>query len=111
MGKGFGGGMPGNMKALMQQAQKMQQDLMKAQEESENFTEEGSAGGGMVKAVANGKNQIVSLEIEKEVVDPEDVEMLQDLIVAASNEALRKVGEKVKEEMAKMTGGMQIPGL
>jgi len=74
-------------------------------------TIEASAGGGMVKAVANGRQQIVSISIEKEVVDPEDVEMLQDLIVAAVNDALTQSQQMVSEEMNKLTGGMNIPGL
>lgn len=110
MGKGFGG-IPGNMQGLMKQAQKMQENIQKAQEDSEALQAEASAGGGMVKAVANGKNQLISLEIERDVVDPEDVEMLQDLIVAAANEALAKVQESVRQELAKATGGMSIPGL
>ena len=110
MVKGFGG-MPGNMQAMMKQAQKMQQDLQKAQEEAKTMTAEGSAGGGMVRAVAGGDNRIVSIHIEKQVVDPEDVEMLQDLIVAACNEALTKVQEKVQERLSQVTGGLNIPGL
>lgn len=110
MSKGFGG-MPGNLQEMMKQAQKMQEKLLKAQQEAENITGDASSGGGMVKAVANGKNQIVELKIEKEVVNPEDIEMLQDLIVAAVNESLQKVQEAMKQEMSKVTGGMNIPGL
>lgn len=110
MAKGFGG-MPGNIQAIMKQAQKMQQQLQKTQEEAANLTADGSSGGGMVKVVANGKNQLVSIAIEKEVVNPSDVEMLQDLILAACNEALNKAQDKLKEEVAKVTGGMDIPGL
>ncbi len=110
MAKGFGG-MPGNMQALMKQAQEMQKQLLKAQENAETITDEGSSGGGMVRVVASGKNQLVSIEIEKDVVNPEDLEMLQDLILAASNEALRKVQEKVRSEVGKVTGGLNIPGL
>ncbi|MDC0359088.1 YbaB/EbfC family nucleoid-associated protein [Oligoflexia bacterium] len=109
MAKGFGG-MPGNMQALMKQAQQMQTDLMKAQEQAESLTSEGSAGGGMVKAVANGKNEITALSIDKEVLT-DDVDMLQDLVIAAVNEALRKVQEVVKEQVGKVTGGLNIPGL
>lgn len=105
------GGLPGNMQALMKQAQQMQQKLLDAQERADEYEEEGTSGGGMVKVVANGKNQVVSLAIEKDVVDPEDVDMLQDLIIAATNEALRKVGEKVKTELGKITGGMNLPGM
>ena len=110
MAKGFGG-MPGNMQAMMKQAQKMQKDLAKAQEEAESLTGEGTAGGGMVTAVADGKNKIVSLTIEKDVVDPEDIEMLQDLVQAAVNDALTKVQEEVQATLGKVTGGMQIPGM
>jgi len=110
MAKGFPG-MPGNMQDIMKQAQKMQERLLKAQEESANTVSEATSGGGMVRAVANGKNQIVELKIEKEVVNPEDIEMLQDLIVAACNEALQKVQAALKEEMGKLTGGLNIPGL
>ena len=96
---------------LMKQAQKMQSQLAKIQEEAANKSVEASSGGGMVTVTANGKQQILSLRIEREVVDPEDVEMLQDLIVAAVNEALNKAQELVAEEMSKVTGGLQIPGL
>lgn len=110
MGRGFGG-VPGNMQAMLRQAQKMQQDLQKAQESAKLITAEGSAGGGMVKAVVNGDNHIVSFMIDKQVVDPNDVEMLQDLIKAAANEALTKVQTAVQEELGKVTGGINIPGL
>jgi len=101
----------GGIGNLMKQAQKMQSQMAKIQEEMAGRTVEASAGGGMVSAVANGKQEIVSVRIEKEVVDPEDVEMLQDLLVAAVNEALKKSQEMVSEEMSKLTGGFQIPGL
>lgn len=100
--------MLGNM---MRQAQKMQEEMMRAQEEAKQKTVEATAGGGMVTVIANGGNEIVSIKIEKDVVDPEDVEMLQDLVMAASNEALRRAQEMVAEEMSKITGGMQLPGL
>jgi DNA-binding YbaB/EbfC family protein len=96
---------------LMRQAQKMQEEMMKAQEEAKKKTVEATAGGGMVTVVANGAGQLISIKIEKDVVDPEDVEMLQDLILAASNEALRRAQEVVSDDMSKLTGGMQIPGL
>jgi hypothetical protein len=96
---------------MMKQAQKLQSKMMKMQEELGERTVESAAGGGMVKVVANGKQQIVSIQIEKEVVDPEDVEMLQDLIMAAVNDALAKSQEMVSSEMGKLTGGMNIPGL
>jgi len=110
MAKGFGG-MPGNMQDMLKQAQKMQQDIAKMQEEAQSMTAEGSAGGGMVTAVANGKHQIESVAIDKEVVNPDDIEMLQDLVAAAANEALRNVQEQIQEKMSKITGGMSIPGM
>jgi DNA-binding YbaB/EbfC family protein len=96
---------------MVKQAQKLQSQMMKMQEELASRTVEASAGGGMVKAVANGKQQIESILIEKEVVDPEDVDMLQDLVLAAVNDALNKSQEMVSSEMGKLTGGMKIPGL
>jgi hypothetical protein len=96
---------------MMKQAQKLQTKMMKLQEELGQRTVEATAGGGMVKVIANGKQQIESIEIEKEVVDPEDVDMLQDLIVAAINDALNKSQEMVSSEMSKLTGGLSIPGL
>ncbi len=96
---------------MMKQAQKLQSKMMKLQEELAERTIEASSGGGMVKVVANGKQQVVSIDIEKEVVDPEDVEMLQDLVLAAVNDALAKSQEMVSSEMGKLTGGMNIPGL
>ena len=100
-----------NMKNLMKQAQQLQSKMAKMQEEMAEKTIEASAGGGMVKVVANGKQEVVSIHIEKEVVDPEDVEMLQDLILAAVNEALMQSQKMVSDEMGKLTGGMNIPGL
>ena len=106
----FPGGNKG-MKDLMKQAQKMQQDLAKAQEELANKIVEGSSGGGMVTVKMNGKNQIISLKIDKEVVDPEDVEMLEDLIIAAINEAHEKISQTSQNELSKLTGGINIPGM
>jgi len=100
-----------NMKQLMKQAQQMQNKMARMQEEMALKTIEASAGGGMVKVVANGKQEVVSIHIEKEVVDPEDVEMLQDLILAAVNEALAQSQKMVSAEMSKLTGGLNIPGL
>ena len=96
---------------IMKQAQLMQQKMQRLQEEAAEKTAEASVGGGAVTAVVNGKNQILSLSIKKEAVDPEDVEMLQDLIVAAVNEALAKVHADLAEQMSKVTGGLSIPGL
>ena len=95
----------------MKQAQQLQAKMAKMQEEMGTKTIEASAGGGMVKVVANGRQEIISIHIEKEVVDPEDVEMLQDLILAAVNEALVQSQKMVSDEMSKLTGGMSIPGL
>ncbi len=95
----------------MKQAQKLQADMERLQEELGSQSVEGTAGGGMVKAVVTGKQEVVSIAIEKEVVDPEDVEMLQDLVTAAVNEALRKSRDMMTEQMSKLTGGMNIPGL
>ncbi len=100
-----------NMGKMMKQAQQLQNKMEKLQEEMAHKTIEASAGGGMVKAVANGRQEIVSISIEKEVVDPEDVDMLQDLIVAAVNDALSQSQQMVSNEMSKLTGGMNIPGL
>jgi len=95
---------------LMKQAQMMQEKIQKAQEEAATKTAEATAGGGMVTAVANGAMEIVSVKIEKEVVDPDDIDMLQDLVTAACNEALKKAQEMMSEEMSKITGGMGLPG-
>ncbi|MCI4625469.1 MAG: YbaB/EbfC family nucleoid-associated protein [Candidatus Magnetoovum sp. WYHC-5] len=96
---------------LMREAQKLQEKMVKMQEEASQKTAEASSGGGMVTAVANGTGQLVSIKIDKEVVNPDDIEMLQDLIVAACNEAIKRAQEHVQEEMSKMTGGLQIPGM
>ncbi len=100
-----------SMGNMMKQAQKLQAKMMKLQEELAEKTIEGSAGGGMVKAVANGKQQVISIRIEKEVIDPEDPDMLQDLVLSAVNDALQKSQEMVSDEMGKLTGGFNIPGL
>lgn len=96
---------------IVKQAQMMQQKMARLQEEMESRQVEASAGGGMVTAVVNGKQKLVSLRIEKSAVDPEDVEMLQDLVVAAVNEAVKKSQEMMQAEMGKLTGGFNIPGL
>jgi DNA-binding YbaB/EbfC family protein len=96
---------------MMKQAQQLQSKMMKLQEELAEKTVESSSGGGMVKVTANGRQQILSIQVEKEVVDPDDVEMLQDLILAAVNDALAKAQEMVSSEMSKLTGGLNIPGL
>ena len=106
---GYGGGM--NQMQMMKQAQKMQQDLLKMQEELENATYTATSGGGVVTATVSGKREITSLVIEPDAVDPEDVDMLQDLIIAAVNEALRTVTETTNARMGAVMGGMKIPGL
>lgn len=103
MKKGLGG--------LMKQAQRMQAEMARIQEEAGTKTVEASAGGGMITVVANGRQEILSIRIDPEVVSPDDVDMLQDLVVAAVNEALRKAQEMMTEEMSKLTGGLNIPGL
>ncbi|MEE2904563.1 MAG: YbaB/EbfC family nucleoid-associated protein [Myxococcota bacterium] len=100
-----------NIQEMMRQAQRMKGKIEKIQEEVGNKTVEGTAGGGMVVVVANGKNEIKSVRIEKEVVDPDDIEMLQDLIVAATNQAISRAGEMMQNEVGKVTGGMGIPGM
>ena len=97
--------------SIMKQAQKIQAQIAKMQEELSSRTVEASAGGGMITVVTNGKQEVVSIRIEPEVIDASDREMLQDLVVAAVNEALRKSQEMVSEEMKKITGGLNIPGL
>lgn len=96
---------------IMREAQKLQAEMQRLQDEAKQKTVEASSGGGMVTVVANGGGEIVSIRIEKDVVNPDDVEMLQDLIVAAANEALRRAQELVNESMSKLTMGLQIPGL
>ena len=103
--------MGGNMQQLARQAQKLQQQMTKKQEEIEAREFEASAGGGMATAKVNGKRELLSLTIKPEAVDPDDVEMLQDLIVAAVNEALRQASDTMEQEMGKMTGGLGMLGL
>jgi len=95
---------------LMKQAQMMQEKMAKAQEEAGLKTVEASAGGGMVTVTTNGKMEVLSVKIEKEVVNPDDVEMLQDLVVAAVNEAIKKAQDMMSDEMGKITGGLGLPG-
>ena len=103
-------GMP-NMGSLMKTAQKLQEKMTKLQEELGEKTVETSSGGGMVTVVANGKQEIVSIKIDPEVVDASDVEMLEDLVLAAVNDALYQAKQMVSEEMGKLTGGVKIPGI
>ena len=109
MAKFNGGGMPGNMNNLMKQAQKMQRQMEEMQEEMEGKTLEITSGGGAVKVVITGKKEIKSLELSADIVDPDDIEMLQDLIIAAVNEAIRQADEMMNREMGKITGGMNMP--
>ena len=110
MARGGFPGMPGgNMQQMLKQAQKMQANLTKAQEELEAREFEASAGGGMVTVKANGKREILSLEIKPEAVDPDDVEMLQDMVMAAVNEVMRTIETTSNEQMGKLTGGMNLP--
>ena len=105
-----GGGMPGNMANLMKQAQKMQRQMEEMQKELETKTVEATAGGEAVKVVVNGRKEVVEIELKPEVVDPEDIEMLQDLVMAAINEGLRKADEMVNSQMSTITGGLNLPG-
>ena len=113
MAKGGFRGMPGggNQAAMMKQAQKMQQDLLRMQQEQENKTFTAKAGGGMVAATVNGKHEMVNLEINPEAVDPDDVEMLQDMVIAAVNEAMRTADAEAAQNMSRLTGGMNLGGL
>jgi DNA-binding YbaB/EbfC family protein len=106
-------GMPGGMNqaAMMKQAQKMQQEMLRMQEEMENKTYTAKAGGGMVSASVNGKHEVVDLQINPEAVDPDDVEMLQDMIIAAVNEAMRTADAEAASNMSRLTGGLNLGGL
>ena len=103
--------MGGNMAKMMNQVQKMQADMARLQEELGQRTVESSAGGGVVKVMVNGKQEVLAIDIKPEAVDPEDVEMLQDLVLTAVNDALNQSRDMVAAEMNKITGGMNIPGL
>ncbi|XBC98433.1 YbaB/EbfC family nucleoid-associated protein [Pseudalkalibacillus hwajinpoensis] len=109
MKRGMGGG--GNMNNMMKQMQKMQKDMAKAQEELKDKVVEGSAGGGMVLVKANGHKEILEVIVKEEVVDPDDIDMLQDLVLAATNDALRNVDEMVNKDMGKFTQGLNMPGM
>lgn len=103
--------MKGGMGNLVKQAQQMQQKMQKMQEEMAHKTVDASVGGGMVMVTANGRSEVVSVKIDPAAIDPDDVEMLEDLVLAGVNEALRKAQEVMASEMSKLTGGMKIPGL
>ncbi len=107
---GFPGAMPNNMNNLMKQAQKMQKQMEDMQANLDTLEFEAAVGGGVVKAKVNGKKELVKVTIDPEAVDPDDVEMLEDLVVAAVNEAIRKADEEVNGRMSKLTGGMNMPG-
>ena len=109
--KGYGGGAPANMNDMIKQAQKMQDLMAEKQAELNERTFEASVGGGAVSAVVTGAKEVSSVTIKPEVVDPDDVEMLQDLIVAAVNEALRTADEITSSEMDQITGGVKLPGM
>ncbi|MBO4938379.1 MAG: YbaB/EbfC family nucleoid-associated protein [Oscillospiraceae bacterium] len=113
MARGGFRGMPGGMNqaAMMKQVQKMQQDMLRMQEEQEAKTYSAKAGGGMVTATISGKNELVALEINPEAVDPDDVEMLQDMVIAAVNEAIRAAETDKANTMSKLTGGLNLGGL
>lgn len=113
MAKGGFRGMPGGMNqaAMMKQAQKMQQEMLRMQEEMENKTYSATAGGGMVTATVNGKHEVMNLEINPEAVDPDDVEMLQDMVIAAVNEAMRTADAEAANNMSRLTGGLNLGGL
>ena len=106
-------GMPGgmNQSAMLKQAQKMQQEMLRMQEEQENKTFSATAGGGMVSATVNGKHEVLNLTIKPEAVDPDDVEMLQDTIIAAVNEAMRNADSDASNKMSRLTGGLNLSGL
>ena len=113
MAKGGFRGMPGgrNQAAMMKQAQKMQQEMLRMQQEMETKTFTAAAGGGMVKATVNGKHEVVDLVINPEAVDPDDVEMLQDMVIAAVNEAMRTADTESANNMSRLTGGLNLGGL
>ena len=106
-----GMGAPGNMSGMMKQVQKMQEDMAALQTELEEREYEVSAGGGMVTVKMNGKHELLNLDIKPEIVDPDDIETLSDVILAAVNEAIKKVDAESQSEMSKVTGGLNIPGL
>lgn len=108
--KGVGGG-PQNMNSMIKQAQKMQEDIGVLQEELDAREYEISAGGGVVKVKINGKHEILNINIEPEIVDPEDIETLSDILVAAVNEAIKKVDDTNSSEMEKITGNISMPGI
>ncbi|NCD10425.1 MAG: YbaB/EbfC family nucleoid-associated protein [Negativicutes bacterium] len=105
------GGNMGNMQGMMKKVQKMQADMAKLQEELKTRTVETTVGGGALTIVVNGKKEVESIKIKPEVLDPEDVELLQDMIVSAVNEGMRQIDEMTEREMSKITGGLKLPGM
>ncbi|MBQ2703920.1 MAG: YbaB/EbfC family nucleoid-associated protein [Clostridia bacterium] len=108
--QGYGGG-PGNMQSMLKQAQKMQEDMQTAQAELEAKEYTASSGGNMVEATVNGKHEVIGLKINPDVVDPDDVEMLEDLVLAAVNEAIRAAASDSEQTMGAITGGLNLPGM
>jgi len=111
MGKGRRPAVPGNMGNMMKQVQQMQKNMEKKQAEIEEKEFETTAGGGAIKVVVNGKKEIIAIELKEEIVDPDDVEMLQDLILVAINDALKAADKEMSDAMGSMTSGMKMPGL
>jgi len=111
MAKGKGPMIPGNMNNMMKQIQKMQKEMEQTQKEVETTEFEATAGGGAIKVVISGKKEILSITLEPEIVDPDDIEMLQDLIIVAVNDAIKNADEALNNNMSKLTGGMNMPGL
>jgi DNA-binding YbaB/EbfC family protein len=111
MAKGRGPMIPGNMNNMMKQIQKMQKEMQETQAQIETQEFEATAGGGAIKAIVNGKKELINIELKPEIVDPDDIEMLQDLIIAAVNEALKTADETMASNMNKYTAGMNMPGL
>jgi len=103
--------MKGNMNNMMKQMQKMQKKMAQAQDELHEMSFEASAGGGMVTIIANGKKEVTDIQIKEEVVDPDDIEMLQDLILAATNDVMNKIDEKTNNTMGQFTKGLNVPGM
>lgn len=111
MAKGKGPMIPGNMNNMMKQVQKMQKEMQEAQAKIEEQEFEATAGGGAILVVVNGKKEVIKIELKPEIVDPDDIEMLQDLIMVAVNEALKTADATMSKSMDKLTGGMNVPGL
>ncbi len=109
--QGYGGGAPGNMQQMLRQAQKMQKDVAEKQAELDERVYTTTSGGGVVEVTINGRKELQSLSLKPEIVDPDDVSMLEDLIIAAVNEAIRTVEETSAAEMEKITGGLSLPGM